>query len=104
MPGNGLPATTAKTGVTGSPAAVTVKAAKKPASSASITVLPDQPVKPVDSDSAPPKKPNGSAVPKTGSEPEASQTNPQSARPKPVASPTPPPANVQPPADENKPQ
>jgi len=104
LPGTGLPPDTAKTGVTGSPAAGTVKAAKKPASSASITVLPDQPVKPADSDSAAPKKPNGSAVPKTGSEPEASQTDPQSARPKPVASPTPPPANVQPPADENKPQ
>jgi rod shape-determining protein MreC len=104
LPGTGLPPSTAKTGVTGSPAAGTVKAAKKPASSASITVLPDPPVKPADSDSAAPKKPNGSAVPKTGSELEASQTDPQSARPKPVASPTPPPANVQPPADENKPQ
>ena len=104
LPGTGLPPATAKTGVTGSPAAGTVKAAKKPASSASITVLPDQPVKPADSDSAAPKRPNGSAFPKTGSEPEASQTDPQSARPKPVASPTPPPANVQPPADENKPQ
>jgi rod shape-determining protein MreC len=104
LPGNGLPATTAKTGVTGSTAAVTVKAAKKPASSASITVLPDQPVKPADSDSAAPKKPNESAVPKTGSEPEASQTDPRSARPKPVAPPTSPAANPQPPADENKPQ
>src|ERR1700692_2732524 len=56
VPGTGLPATTAKTGVTGSPAAGTVRAAKKPASSASITVLPDQPVKPADSDSTAPKK------------------------------------------------
>ena len=102
LPGNGLPATTAKTGVTGSPAAVTVKAAKKPASSASITVLPDQPVKPADSDSAAPKKPNRSS-PMTGIEPD-SQTNPQSAQPKPVAPTTPAAANPQPPADENKPQ
>jgi rod shape-determining protein MreC len=104
LPGTGMPANTAKTGVTGSTAAGTSKAAKKPASSSAITVLPDQPVKPADSDSTAPKKPNGSSAPTTGIEPEASPTNPQSAQPKRVARPTPPPANPQPPADENKPQ
>jgi len=106
LPGMSPPATTAKTGVTGSPAVGTAKSVKKPASTsgASITVLPDQPIKPTDPDATVPKTPNGSAVPKTGIEPEASQTNPQIAQPKPVARPTPPPANPQPPADENKPQ
>jgi rod shape-determining protein MreC len=102
LPGTGLPA--AKTGVAGSPAAGTVKAAKKPASSASITVLPDQPVKPADSDSTAPKKLKGSSAPTTGIEPDASQTSPQIAQPKPAPPAAPPPANPQPPADENKPQ
>jgi hypothetical protein len=81
-----------------------VKAAKKPASSASITVLPDQPVKPADPDSTAPKKPKGSSASTIRIEPDASQTNPQIAQPKPAAPPTPPPANPQPPVDENKPQ
>jgi rod shape-determining protein MreC len=105
LPGTGLPATTTKTGVTGSPAVGATKSVKKASTSgASITVLPDQPIKPTDPDATVPKTPNGSAIPKAGIEPEASQTDPQSARPKPVARPTPPQANPQSPADENQPQ
>ncbi len=104
--GTGKPVATAKAGVTGSPAAGTAKVAKKPAgtSGASITVLPDRPIMPADSDSTAPKRPDGSAVPTTGIAPGASHPNPQSAPPKPVTPPTSPQANPQPPADENKPQ
>jgi rod shape-determining protein MreC len=104
--GAGKPVATAKAGVTGSPAAGTAKVAKKPAgtSGASITVLPDRPIMPVDSDSTAPKRPDGSAVPTTGIAPDASQPNRQSAQPKPVTPPTSPQANPQPPADENTPQ
>jgi rod shape-determining protein MreC len=99
-------ATPAKTGVTGSPAAGTAKAAKKPAgiSDVPITVLPDQPIKPADSDSTAPREPDGSQVPAMRAEPNPSETNPQSAQPKPVAPSTPPQANPQPPADQSKPQ
>lgn len=104
--GTGIPANTAKTGVTSSPAVGTAKGVKKPASAigASITALPDQPIKPTDPDATAPKTPNESAVPNTGIELEASPTSPQSAQPKPIARPTPPQANPQPPANENKPQ
>jgi hypothetical protein len=104
LAGTGKTAATAKTGVPSSTAVGTAQSVKKPASpnGASITLLPDQANKP-DADATSPRTPKGSAVPKTGIEPEA-QTNPQSAQPKPLAPPTPPPANPQPAADENKPQ
>ncbi|HEY3616399.1 MAG TPA: rod shape-determining protein MreC [Candidatus Sulfotelmatobacter sp.] len=104
LAGTGKTAATAKAGVTGSTAVGTAQSVKKSASpnGASITVLPDQANKP-DSDATSPKTPKGSAVPKTGIEPEG-QTNPQSAQPKLLPPPTSPPANPQPAADENKPQ
>ena len=99
LAGTAKPATSAKTGVTGTPASSVAKADKNSAgaSEALITLLPERPAKTADSASAQKKTDT------TGLQPDASQPNPPGAQAKPVAPSTPPPANS-PPADENKPQ
>jgi rod shape-determining protein MreC len=106
LAGTAKPATPAKTGVTGSPAAGVPKAGRNPAgaSAASITVLPERPVKPADSAATAQKTTDAIGAPTTGSQPDASQSNPSSVQPKPVTPSTPPADKPQPPADENKPQ
>ncbi len=105
LPDPGKPATAAKSGTQGSTGVTGAKARNSSAANGvPITLLPDTSTKSADPDSADPRRPDSSATPVKGAQPNASQEGPPSPQPKPATPSTPPQSSSQPSPDENKPQ